>query len=214
MKKILFIIPLLGICASLLAQAPTVKNVQAEQIAGTKDVNIQAEFTGKTIDGGLGAFLLAEVWFKENETDTKWTQVSSLYGEISPGSPLEPLNIGGSDPITGEDVYYPTVGLGEIGDAAVLKTLIWKAGDDAPNINTSSAKIRIIAFYDKWEDDGVTIKPASEQISGWNGEGDFGGSGESPSSGDSVDSDLDGFSDDEETAAGTDPNDANSYPGV
>jgi hypothetical protein len=215
MKKILFIIPLLGICASLLAQAPTVKNVQAEQIAGTKDVNIQAEFTGKLV-GEYGAFVLGEVWFKKDEADINWVQVQSLYGELAPGGGIQPLNMSEYDPGTGETNVYPTIDLGEISDATVSRTLTWKAGDDAPNINTSSAKIRIIAFYLKMEDDGVTPKPFSEQISGWNGEGDFGGSGGSSSDGnsssESVDSDGDGFSDDEETAAGSDPYNSFSTP--
>jgi hypothetical protein len=202
MKKILFIIPLLGICSSLLAQAPTVKNVQAEQIAGTKDVNIQADFTGKLV-GGSGAHVHAEVWFKENEADTSWTKVPSIYGETSPGT-WERKNLYGWDPATATEQFYPTIDLGFIDDASVSITLKWKAGDDAPNINTSSAKIRIVAFYVKMENDGFTAKPMSEQTSGWNGEGDFGSS--------ATDSDGDGFSDADEVAAGSDPYNAASTP--
>jgi hypothetical protein len=213
MKKILFLIPLLGISTSLLAQAPTVTNVQAEQVQGTKDVSIQAEFTGK-IDGIYGAIVHGEVWFKENEAMTTWTKVSSIHGELTPGSGnLQALNLTEYNPDTAQDETYPTIDLGQIGDAPESKTLVWKAGDDAPNINTSNAKIRIIAFYPKQDSNGV-IKPMSEQTSGWNGEGNFGGSGGSPGDSGPVDSDGDGFSDADETAAGSDPFDSASTPGA
>lgn len=179
MKKILFLIPLWGICSSLLAQAPQVTNVQAQQIAGTKDVSISLQLTGKLDESGFDHPVYGEVWFKEIESMTTWTKVSSISGETAPGT-IESLNMFEYNPDTGENVSYPTIVLGEIGDAPKTKTLTWKAGDDAPNINTSSAKIRIIAFYPKMNEDGVTEKPVADQVSGWNGEGDFGGSGASP----------------------------------
>jgi len=157
-----------------------VTNVQAEQVQGTKDVSIQAEFTGKK-EGAYDAMVHGEIWFKENEAMTTWTKVSSIYGELTPGSGnLEALNLMEWNPDTAQDELYPTIDLGQIGDTPQSKTLVWKAGDDAPNINTSNAKIRIIAFYPKMLEDGVTEKPMSEQTSGWNGEGNFGGSGGSP----------------------------------
>ncbi len=219
MKKILFLIPLLGICSTLLAQAPTVTNVQAEQTQGTKDVAISFDLTGK--DSGSPVY--GEVWFKETESKTTWTKVSTVgsidefYGTFNSANLLE------SDPETGTETFYPTLWLGEAGLSPVAKNFIWKAGDDAPNINTADAKIRIIAFYQKMLGDGVTPKPMSEQTSGWNGEGNFGGSGGSPDgngtgspdgNGSSVDSDGDGFSDEEETAAGSDPYNAASTPGA
>lgn len=161
----------------MLAQPPTVTNVQAEQIAGTKDVSIQAEITGK-LEGAYGGPVLGEVWFKENEADNNWIKVSSIYGEIDPGA-IQRINLSDHNPDTGETNYFPTIYFGEIGNAPVSKTLTWKAGDDAPNINTSSAKIKIIAFYPK-KDEANVPKPDSEQTSGWNGEGDFGGSGGNP----------------------------------
>jgi len=78
MKKILFLIPLIGICSSLLAQAPQVTNVQAQQTEGTKDVAISFELTGK------GYPVYGEVWFKENDSMTIWTKVSSIFSEITP----------------------------------------------------------------------------------------------------------------------------------
>ena len=220
MKKILFLIPLLGICSSLLAQAPTVTNVQAEQTQGTKDVAISFELTGKDSGGGTGSMIHGEVWFKESESKTTWTKVSSV-GTIDQFGTFMSANLIEWNPDTGTETFYPTLDLGEAGLSPVAKSYIWKAGDDAPDINTSDAKIRIIAFYPKMLDE-ATPKPMSEQTSGWNGEGDFGGSGGSPDgngtgspdgNGSEVDSDGDGFSDDEEIGAGTDPFNAGSFPG-
>ena len=223
MKKILFLIPLLGICSTLLAQAPTVTNVQAEQTQGTKDVTISFELTGKDSGGGTDSTVLSEFWFKETESKTTWTKVSTVGSIDEFSGTLNSANMIESDPETGTETFYPTLWLGEAGLSPAAKSFIWKAGDDAPNINTSDAKIRIIAFYPKMLEDGVTEKPMSEQTSGWNGEGNFGGSGGSPDgngtgspdgNGSSVDSDGDGFSDEEETAAGSDPYNPSSFPGV
>ena len=222
MKKILFLIPLWGICSSLLAQAPTVTNVQAEQTQGTKDVAISFELTGKD-SGGSSSIVYGELWFKETESKTTWTKVSTVGSIDEFSGTFNSANMLESDPETGTETFYPTLWLGEAGLSPAAKSFIWKAGDDAPNINTSDAKIRIIAFYPKMLEDGVTPKSMSEQTSGWNGEGNFGGSGGSPDgngtgspgdNGSSVDSDGDGFSDDEELAAGSDPYNPTSTPGA
>jgi hypothetical protein len=213
MKKILFLIPLLGICSTLLAQAPTVTNVQAEQTQGTKDVTISFELTGKDSGGGTGSWIYGEVWFKESDSMTTWTQVSSVGAFDAPSGTFMSANLNAWNDDTSTYTDYPTITLGEAGLSPVTRNFIWNAGDDAPNINTADAKIRIIAFYPKTEEWG-TEKPAAEQTSGWNGEGNFGGSGGSPDgNGTVVDSDGDGFSDEEETAAGSDPYDAGSTPG-
>ena len=218
MKKILFLIPLLGICSSLLAQAPTVTNVQAEQTQGTKDVAISFELTGKDSGGGTGSMIFGEVWFKESDSMTTWTKVSTVGFIDEYSGTFNSANMVEPDPETGTETFYPTLWLGEAGLSPVPLNFIWKAGDDAPNINTSDAKIRIIAFYPKMLEDGVTEKPMSEQTSGWNGEGNFGGSGGSGGSpdgnGSSVDSDGDGFSDEYEINAGSDPYNPSSFPGV
>jgi len=199
MKKILFLIPLLGICSSLLAQAPTVTNVQAEQVQGTKDVAISFELTGKDSGGGTGSPVYGEFWFKETESKTTWTKVSTVGSIDEFSGTLNSANMIESDPETGTETFYPTLWLGDAGLSPAAKSFIWNAGDDAPNINTSDAKIRIIAFYPKMLEDGVTLKPMSEQTSGWNGEGDFGASGSNP---------------DSNGTAGTDTNGTNEGPDV
>jgi len=192
MKKILFLIPLIGICSSLLAQAPQVTNVQAEQLNGTKDVAISFELTGK------GESVHGEVWFKENDSMTIWTKVSSIFSEISPGD-LQPANLIDFDPASGTTTTHASIHIGLAEVSPTTKNFIWKAGDDVPNINTADAKIRIIAFYPKMNEDGATEKPPADQVSGWNGEGDFGGSGSNP---------------DSNGTAGTDTNGTNEGPDV
>jgi hypothetical protein len=199
-----------------------VTNVQAEQVQGTKDVAISFELTGKDSGGGTGSIVYGELWFKETESKTTWTKVSTVGSIDEFSGTFNSANMLESDPETGTETFYPTLWLGEAGLSPVPLNFIWKAGDDAPNINTSDAKIRIIAFYPKMLEDGVTPKSMSEQTSGWNGEGNFGGSGGSPDgngtgspdgNGSSVDSDGDGFSDDDELAAGSDPYNPSSFPG-
>jgi hypothetical protein len=223
MKKILFLIPLWGICSSLLAQAPTVTNVLAEQTQGTKDVAISFELTGKDSGGGTGSMIYGEVWFKESDSMTTWTKVSSVGSFDAFSGTFMSANLSEWNPDNGTNTDYPTISLGEAGLSPVAKNIIWNAGGDAPNINTADAKIRIIAFYPKMNEFDATEKPAAEQVSGWNGEGDFGGSGGSPdgngtgSPGDSgtpIDSDGDGWSDADETAFGSDPYDPASIPQV
>ena len=174
MKKILFLIPLLGICSSLLAQAPTVTNVQAEQVQGTKDVQVSFELTGKP--GASLCFI--EVWFKTDSAQTQWQQVKSIpYDAGNPNGLQETLfdlwdEFGNP---SGQDKAF-TAGATE---SLQNKTFTWNAGNDAPDVNTEDAQIRIIAFYPKMEEWG-TVKPTDQQKSGWDGFGDFGGSGASP----------------------------------
>ena len=174
MKKILFLIPLLGICSSLFAQAPQVTNVQAEQIVGTKDVQVSFELTGKP-----GADLcFIEVWFKADSTQTQWQQVKSIPYDAGNPNGLQEILFDLWDEFgnpSGQDKAF-TAGATE---SPQNKTFTWNAGNDAPDVNTEDAQIRIIAFYPKMEEWG-TEKPTDQQKSGWDGIEEFGGSGGTP----------------------------------
>jgi len=174
MKKILFLIPLIGICSSLLAQAPQVTNVNAEQLVGTKDVQVSFELTGKP--GAAVCFI--EVWFKPDSTQTQWQQVKSIPYDPGSAEGLQEMSYDLFDEfgtLVGQDKAF-TTGAAEW---AQTKSFTWNAGNDAPDVNTQDAQIRIIAFYPKMEEWG-TEKPTDQQKSGWDGIEEFGGSGGTP----------------------------------
>ena len=174
MKKILFLIPLIGICSSLLAQAPQVTNVNAEQLVGTKDVQVSFDLTGKP--GAAVCFI--EVWFKPDSTQTQWQQVKSIPYDPGSAEGLQEMSYDLFDEfgtLVGQDKAF-TTGAAEW---AQTKSFTWNAGNDAPDVNTQDAQIRIIAFYPKMEEWG-TEKPTDQQKSGWDGIEEFGGSGGTP----------------------------------
>ena len=174
MKKILFLIPLIGICSSLLAQAPQVTNVNAEQLVGTKDVQVSFELTGKP--GAAVCFI--EVWFKPDSTQTQWQQVKSIPYDPGSAEGLQEMSYDLFDEfgtLVGQDKAF-TTGAAEW---AQTKSFTWNAGNDAPDVNTQDAQIRIIAFYPKMEEWG-TEKPTDQQKSGWDGIEEFGGSAGTP----------------------------------
>ena len=166
MKKILLLLPIIGICSSLFAQAPKVVSVQAQQTEGTKDVQITFQCSAKAGTSTLNL----EVWFRENLSKTQWARATSLY--MVDGTTL-PANSEWNDADQIAEIYSHR--LDGITDVLETKTLIWNAGSDAPDVSTEEAQIRVIAFYDKTDEFGG-IKPASEQVSGWNGIDDGNGS--------------------------------------
>jgi len=174
MKKILFLIPLIGICSSLLAQAPQVTNVQAEQVPGTKEVQVNFDLTGKV----GSAFCFIEIWFKSESAQTQWQQVTSILTDGFSPDGLQELTFVDS----WDEFGNPEQGKAfttSAGEWAEVKSFIWNAGEDVPDIQTADAQIRIIAFYPK-EDEFGTPHPDDQQVSGWDGIGDFGGSGGTP----------------------------------
>ena len=173
MKKILFLIPLIGICSSLLAQAPQVTDVQAEQLSGTKDVQVNFDLTGKP--GGYTCFI--EIWFKSQSSQTQWQQVKSIAYDVGNPDGLQELTFDSYDEsgFVVQDKAFTT----SAGEWAEVKSFTWNAGNDVPDIQTADAQIRIIAFYPKVDEVG-NPHPEDQQVSGWDGIGDFGGSGGTP----------------------------------
>ena len=149
--------------------------MNAIQKEGTKYVIIKADISGKD-DNGAMALVFFEVWFKLNDTDTDWTKVTnlkSLYSETDDPSAVAevPSNEGGIDPTTGQ-MLPVSFHAGMIGPAVEPKIFAWDAGKQSENFKSNNAKIRIIAFYPK-KDEFNTPRPDSEQVSGWNGTGEF-----------------------------------------
>jgi len=176
MKKILILLPIIGICSSLFAQAPVVQNINAEQKDGTKFVIIKADMSGKEDPGGGfgGVPMYFEVWFKQTAAETTWQKINNLKEMISetddPGIASElPANefhdgVGGVEKVS----FH----LNGVGSALTPKVFAWDAGAESSEFNSSDAVIRIIAFYPKMDEFG-SEKPADQQVSGWNGSGEF-----------------------------------------
>jgi hypothetical protein len=172
MKKILLLLPIIGICSSLFAQAPKVENVNAQQSVGTKDVQINFQCSAKAGTPSLNL----EVWFRENLSKTQWTRASSL--SKADGTYL--ATNAEVEAATGIETIY-SHRLEGITEALQTQTLIWNAGTDAPDVSTAEAQVRVIAFYDKFDEYGTPTPSA--QVSGWNGIDDGNGSSTSDSNG-------------------------------
>ena len=186
MKKILLLLPIIGICSSLFAQAPQVQNVNANQKGGTKFVIVSADISGKEDPGGAGggSMMFMEVWFKQTAAETSWKKVSNLKELASvdddPNAAVELASNESFDPATGTYVKS-SFHLNGIGSALTSKIFAWDAGAESSEYKSDDAIIKIIAFYPKKDEFGGD-KPYNEQVSGWDGIGEFsvgGGSGDS-----------------------------------
>ena len=175
MKKILFLIPLLGICSSLFAQAPQVQNVNAYQKAGTKFVIIKADISGKEDPAGFGgAPMYFEVWFKQTAAETTWQKVNNLSQMVSEfEDPNFSSSLQANEFDDGFGVFQKvSFHLNGVDSALTSKVFVWNAGFETLDYKSDDAVIKIIAFYPKKNELG-SEKPPYEQVSGWNGEGEF-----------------------------------------
>ena len=178
MKRILLLLPIIGICSSLFAQAPTVINITAEQRAGTKYIEFSADITGKTGDG-ISNRINVEFWFKGDIYDAgaQWVKISEIQS----------INFAGEDAEYATQLFKnesneidPSTGLykaasfqiPDIIDAPINKIFLWDAGKESDNFSSANAQIKIIAFYTK-RDEFNSEKPSAEQVSGWDGIGEF-----------------------------------------
>lgn len=177
MKKILLLIPILGICSSLLAQAPQVLNVNANQVDGTKDVLIEFEITNKIDYSGE---LNVEVWYRTSPDQTQWNRAMSLWEGA--GAYGLPNNIDWDAEAQQEVIYSHRIPAG--GDTPAVRNIYWKAGEDAHDVKTDQAQVRVIVFYTK---EGPVGAAPKDQVSGWDGfDGSTGGDtgGDTGASGD------------------------------
>ena len=160
MKKILLILPILGTCSYLFGQAPEI-NVHAMQEQGTKDVFIEFNASGKEGENEL----YYEVWFRQNSA-FDWSQVSSLENAFD-ASPVDAVE----GDFNGEWKRFSYKrGLTPWMEMVNLR---WKAGIDVPDISSQDAQIRIVGFYPKKDEFG-SLLTQDQQVSGWNGIGEFG----------------------------------------
>ena len=173
MKKILLLLPIIGICSSLFAQAPKVENIYAQQKEGTKFVIIKADISGKDDGFGGGEMMFFEVWFKQSVAETTWQKVSNLKELANetddPGPAPEVAANEFFDGVESQKVSYHLNG---VGLAPVSKVFAWDAGAESSELKSDDAVIKIIAFYPKKDEFG-SERPVNEQVSGWGGVGEF-----------------------------------------
>lgn len=175
MKKILILLPIIGMCSSLFAQAPVVQNINAEQKEGTKFVIIKADMSGKDDPGGSpdGVPMFIEVWFKQTAAETTWQKINNLRQMISEtDDPNIASEMPANEYFDGVETQKVSFHLNGVGSALTPKVFAWDAGAESSEFNSSDAVIRIIAFYPKMDEFG-SEKPADLQVSGWNGSGEF-----------------------------------------
>ena len=175
MKKILILLPIIGICSSLFAQAPQVQNVNANQKEGTKFVIIKADISGKDDPGGFGGVqMYFEVWFKQTAAETTWQKVSNLSEMASEfDDPSTATELAANEVDVGfGDFQKVSFHLNGVNSELTSKVFVWNAGSETSEYKSDDAIIKIIAFYPKTDEFG-SPKPLSEQVSGWNGEGEF-----------------------------------------
>jgi hypothetical protein len=175
MKKILILLPIIGICSSLFAQAPVVQNINAEQKDGTKFVIITADISGQDYPDGSpgGVPMYFEVWFKQTAAETTWQKISNLRTMYTAtDDPESSPEIAANDFFDGAVNQKVSFHLNGVGSALTPKIFAWDAGAESSEFKSSDAVIKIIAFYPKLDGFG-SEKPAPEQVSGWNGSGEF-----------------------------------------
>jgi hypothetical protein len=175
MKKILLLLPIIGICSSLFAQAPKVENVNANQKEGTKFVIIKADISGKEDPGGAvgGVQIFFEVWFKQTAAETSWQKVSNLR-EIANefDDPNFATELAANESFNGTEYQKVSYHLNEVGSALTSKVFVWDAGAETSEYKSDDAMIKIIAFYPKMDESG-SVAPIDLQVSGWDGTGEF-----------------------------------------
>ena len=177
MKKILLLIPILGICSSLLAQAPQVLNVNANQVDGTKDVQISFETTNKS---DYFSELNVEVWYRTSPDQTQWDRAMSLWESPEIGLSTNDEFIPSVDGPDGDETVIYSHKIPAGGDTPTVRNIYWKAGDDAHDVKTDQAQVRVVVFYEKLDESSGVMIP-SGQVSGWNGIDDGNGSNTSDS---------------------------------
>ena len=138
------------VVSSPYAGAPLVSGVYAQQEPGTKDVRIDFSLVLAFSDpndpamGDKASFL--EFWFKSDPSSPQW-EICHMFESA------------GMDPASGQK--QP----GAINESGGFYA-IWKAGDQKPNFQTSTGKIRVMVTYDHEDpyNPGTTI-----QGSQWDG---------------------------------------------
>ncbi|MDA8823980.1 hypothetical protein N9N41_05735 [Opitutales bacterium] len=116
--------------------APLVSNVYAQQVAGSKNVLIDFSLLLQSDDSGgyppSDKASHLEFWFKSNPSSLQW-EVCQGFESAAGGAPGTPSgNQKQNGAINESGGFYA----------------IWKAGEQKPNFQTSTGKIRVMVTYD------------------------------------------------------------------
>ena len=125
-----------GIIGNPYEGAPLVSNVYAQQVAGSKNVLIDFSLLLQSDDSGgyppSDKASHLEFWFKSNPSSLQW-EVCQGFESAAGGAPGTPSgNQKQNGAINESGGFYA----------------IWKAGDQKPNFQTSTGKIRVMVTYD------------------------------------------------------------------
>jgi hypothetical protein len=140
------------VVATPYSGAPLVSNVYAQQVAGSKNVVIDFSLLLQSDDSGgyppSDKASHLEFWFKSNPTSLQWEECMMFETPGAPGGGVGNQKEPG--PINESGVFFA----------------LWKAGDQKPNFQTSTGKIRVMVTYNHEDPNnpGTTI-----QGSGWDG---------------------------------------------
>ena len=134
------------------AGAPLVSNVHAEQVQGSKNVRIDFSVLLGDSDTGFGgekpSFL--EFWFKSDPSSPQW-EICHTFESAGGGSPSGSANLITPGALSQSGGYQA----------------IWRAGDQKPNFQTATGKIRVLVTYD--HQDPNNPGGGMTQGSGWDG---------------------------------------------
>ena len=137
--------------------APLVAGVNAEQVAGSKNVSIRFWLQ---FDKQKSSEVYIEVWFRESSNEFQWERRMEIdKGQTKTLSEKTRFNpVAGSNEIlahkfnSSEWVYFE-----------------WDAGTEKPNFKGEDCQIRVMAIYPKQYENGGGDLPLDEQGSGWDG---------------------------------------------
>lgn len=137
--------------------APLVADVNAEQVAGSKNVSIGFWLQ---FDEQKSSIVYIEVWFRESANEIQWERCM----EIDKGEPKIFTEKTGLNPDTGlnETLAHTKSGSSE------WVHFEWDAGTEKPNFKGEDCQIRVMAIYPKQYEGGGDL-PDDQQGSGWDG---------------------------------------------
>ena len=128
--------------------APSVKNVFAHQILGSKDVGIEYF---QQFDSSKATEVYIEVWFREALDSAQWRRCFDL-SDLTEKTDYNGETVAHTSTYNGSPAW-----------------ITWNAGSEIPNFKGDNCTIRVMAIYPKQYEGGGGLLPDDQQGSGWDG---------------------------------------------